>query len=72
MRIDRCLCYGATFRSLKEIAERTGARSLDELRRHVEFGTNCGLCRPYVRRMLETGQTVFSEIIDAGSGAERK
>jgi bacterioferritin-associated ferredoxin len=23
----------------------------------------CGLCRPYLRRMLETGETVFTEVL---------
>jgi bacterioferritin-associated ferredoxin len=26
-------------------------------------GDQCGLCRPYLRRMLATGETVFHEIL---------
>lgn len=63
MQIDRCLCFGKTFAELAETAERTGARSVAELQAHALFGQKCGLCHPYVRRMLRTGQTVFGEVV---------
>lgn len=63
MRIDRCLCFGRTFAELAEVAAETGARSVPELQEHVVFGRKCGLCHPYVRRMLRTGQTVFTEVV---------
>jgi NAD(P)H-nitrite reductase large subunit len=38
-------------------------RTLEEIR--SEFGCMdcCGMCRPYIERMLETGETVFHQII---------
>ena len=33
------------------------------LLRETGCGDQCGLCRPYIRRMLATGETVFHEII---------
>jgi bacterioferritin-associated ferredoxin len=63
MDIDRC--YQQTFEDLKAIAEDTGADSIEDLQAHVTFGKNCQLCHPYVRRMLETGETVFHEVIEA-------
>ncbi|HEX7069309.1 MAG TPA: (2Fe-2S)-binding protein [Rhodothermales bacterium] len=66
IRIDRCICRQKTFAELAAVARRTGARSVAELQQHVDFGTGCGLCRPYVRRMLETGQVVFDEILEEG------
>ncbi len=63
LRIDRCFCFGQTFAGLKRTADHTGADSVEALQRHVLFGTKCGLCRPYVRRMLRTGETVFHEIV---------
>lgn len=63
MNIDRCYCYQKTFSEIKEVAETTGADSVEGLQQHVEFGLNCGLCHPYVRRMLRTGDTSFSRII---------
>lgn len=63
MRIDRCLCFDRTFAELRRTADRTGAATVEALQRHVPFGLRCGLCKPYVRRMLATGETVFSEVI---------
>jgi len=39
-----------------------GAKSVEQLQSHVEFGKNCGLCLPYVRLMLQTGKTSFEVI----------
>ena len=64
MDIDRCYCYQQRFSTLKRIAEETGADSVESLQSHVQFGENCRLCHPYVRRMLKTGQTVFHDVID--------
>jgi bacterioferritin-associated ferredoxin len=61
--IDRCVCFDVRFAELKEMAERTGARSVPELQEHIEFGRNCHLCHPYVRLMLQSGLTVFREIV---------
>jgi bacterioferritin-associated ferredoxin len=63
IRIDRCVCHARSFARLREEADRTGAGTVDELRDHVDFGEGCGYCLPYVRRMLRTGETVFTEIL---------
>lgn len=63
MKIDRCYCFQKRFADLKAVAEETGAVTVQEVQQHVEFGHNCGLCHPYVRRMLRTGQTSFDRII---------
>ena len=63
IRIDRCVCFSRTFTELRTIAEDAGARTLEDLQRHTDFGRGCGLCHPYVRRMLRTRETVFSEIL---------
>ena len=62
MTIDRCYCFQKTFAALKAVAEATGASGVEALQEHVEFGQQCKLCHPYVRRMLRTGTTVFHEI----------
>jgi bacterioferritin-associated ferredoxin len=31
--------------------------------RETGCGAQCGLCRPYLRRMLRTGQTEFHELL---------
>lgn len=63
MHIDRCYCFQETFATLKEVADETQAASVEALQDHIEFGQQCKLCHPYVRRMLRTGMTVFGEII---------
>ena len=63
MHIDRCYCFQKTFAELKERAEATGARTVEALQAQILFGQQCGLCHPYVRRMLRTGKTVFGEIV---------
>lgn len=68
MRIDRCVCFDKTFAELKSVSEATGAGTIEDLQRQVKFGSNCRLCNPYVRRMLRTGETVFSEVIEEELG----
>lgn len=63
MRIDRCSCFDIPFAELKDVALRSGAPDVASLQQHVTFGRRCRLCHPYVRRMLRTGETVFSEIV---------
>ncbi|MFB6097544.1 MAG: (2Fe-2S)-binding protein [Salinibacter sp.] len=67
MRIDRCYCYEQTFEDLKAVADAEGVESVEALQAHVTFGENCQLCHPYVRRMLETGETTFDEVLEADS-----
>ena len=62
IEIDRCVCYDVRFDTLKSALDER-PRTLDEIR--SEFGCMdcCGMCRPYIERMLETGETVFHQII---------
>jgi bacterioferritin-associated ferredoxin len=57
---------GRLFADLLPLARTRGYR-LADLMRETGCGDRCGLCRPYLRRMLATGQTVFHEIIEAGA-----
>jgi bacterioferritin-associated ferredoxin len=61
-RINRCVCMGRTFEELKELAAANGWDA-NELRKKTGCGGGCGLCVPYVRIMLRTGQTEFCELI---------
>lgn len=68
MRIDRCVCFHTPFSDLQALADKTGRTSIEALQAIHPFGSNCGLCMPYVRRMLASGETVFHEIVtDADS-----
>jgi bacterioferritin-associated ferredoxin len=60
--VTHCICYGRSFLELKLIAEKHGVKSIEQLQDHIDFGLNCKLCHPYVKKMLETGQTKFEVI----------
>lgn len=62
LRIDRCVCQGRLFSDLHQAAHREGW-DLARLTAATGCGAQCGLCRPYLRRMLETGETVFTAVL---------
>ena len=62
VEIDRCLCRSRAFADLLPLA-RDGGWDLETLMRRTGCGAGCGLCRPYLRRMLATGETVFHELL---------
>ncbi len=62
MRIVRCECRHLPFDRLLPMA-RADDWDLVTLIRETGCGAQCGLCRPYLRRMLATGETVFHEIL---------
>lgn len=63
MKIDRCVCFDRIFRDLQRIAATKHCNTIKELQEHAEFGKECRLCHPYIRRMLRTGETVFGQVI---------
>ena len=62
VEITRCLCRSIAFEQLLPRA-RAGGWDLETLMRETGCGAGCGLCRPYLRRMLATGETVFHELL---------
>ncbi len=65
LRIERCVCVNVSF---EEMLETSRAERLDQDGLERRFGCcrGCGLCAPYVRRMLRTGETCFGEILRDG------
>ena len=57
-----CICRGVPFAALLRLA-RAGGWTLDTLMTETGCGMQCGLCRPYLRRMLATGETTFHELL---------
>lgn len=51
----RCVCASITFAEMKL----SGAKSLEEIGDRFDAGINCGLCVPYISRMLQTGEIEF-------------
>ena len=71
VHIDRCVCKRTLFATLEPMA-RDHRWNLSDLMDATGCGAQCGLCRPYLRQMLATGQTVFHEILadPPAAGAE--
>jgi bacterioferritin-associated ferredoxin len=65
--ISRCICRNVEFSELLPRAQ-AGGWSLPDLVRETGCGGQCGLCRPYLSRMLRTGETEFHEILTAEDG----
>jgi bacterioferritin-associated ferredoxin len=65
--ISRCICKGTFFQELLPLA-RAGGWNLTDLVRETGCGGQCGLCRPYLSRMLRTGETEFYEILTSETG----
>ena len=63
--VSRCICMRFPFDRLLPLA-RARAWDLADVMRETGCGDQCGLCRPYLRRMLRTGQTEFHELLAEG------
>jgi bacterioferritin-associated ferredoxin len=62
MRIDRCICADVTFAEALQAARADGL-TLADLQRRFGCSASCGMCGPYLRRTLRTGETVFHQIV---------
>ena len=60
--VTMCVCRGVPFAEILPRA-RAGGWGLEEIARSTGCGATCGLCRPYLRRMLATGETEFRELL---------
>lgn len=63
IRITKCLCFDVEFSTLVRIAKKSGATTIPALQEEITFGKRCRLCHPYVKRALETGESIFTELI---------
>lgn len=70
LTIDRCVCRNRRFGELLPLARARGW-GLPELAVETGCGDQCGLCRPYLRRMLATGETVFHAILTEDAECRR-
>jgi bacterioferritin-associated ferredoxin len=60
--ISRCICRDTGFADLL-VRARDRSWTLADIIRETGCGGHCGLCRPYLRRMLATGETEFRELL---------
>jgi bacterioferritin-associated ferredoxin len=59
MKIDRCVCFNVPFETIKQ----NGDLSLPVINDLYGCGSKCGMCIPYIKRMMKTGETSFEQII---------
>jgi bacterioferritin-associated ferredoxin len=60
--VSRCICRNVAFSDLLPRA-RAANWTLIDLIAETGCGGQCGLCRPYLREMLRSGQTEFTELL---------
>lgn len=58
--VRACMCYPHTFAELKTMVGPHRWTTVQQISDAVGCGSGCGLCRPYLARMLETGETAFA------------
>lgn len=62
--ITRCVCYSVRFDELKKIADDKKITDFEALKNERTCGMRCKMCIPYIKKMLETGQTEFLELLE--------
>ncbi len=64
--VDRCICHEVQFREILAWAAQRDDTTLMDIEDRWGCGGSCGMCRPYLKQVLETGQTQIPLMIDAG------
>jgi bacterioferritin-associated ferredoxin len=67
--VRACICYPHSFQTLLRMARQYQWQTVEEITEAVQCGSGCGSCRPYLKRMLETGETAF-EVLPASPPAK--
>lgn len=62
LHVERCVCVNVSFAELREASLADGLDA-EGLERRFGCCRGCGLCAPYVRRMLRTGETSFDVLL---------
>ncbi len=57
--VTKCVCRRITFAEIKEIADQRGVALIDHLIEDKVCCSGCGMCKPYVKKMLITGEVEF-------------
>ncbi|SMO74887.1 hypothetical protein [Fodinibius sediminis] len=58
-KVKKCVCHNRMFDEIKSYADEKELSSVEELREQNYCSNRCGLCIPYVKTVLKTGQTTF-------------
>ena len=63
LKIDKCICSNITFSEVKKIAQLINAKDIIDLQEKIDVARNCRLCVPYLKEMLNSGETEFHKLI---------
>ncbi|MCW9705837.1 (2Fe-2S)-binding protein [Fodinibius salsisoli] len=58
-KVTRCICHGRTFKEVQAFARKHQIHSVEELQQHDFCSNGCGLCIPYIKEVLTSGQLSF-------------
>jgi len=61
--VRSCICYPHTFAQLKEEAAQKGWTSVREITEAEACGSGCGMCMPYLQKMIDTGEVAFEVML---------
>lgn len=62
MTVNRCVCFSTTFAEILEAARPNGW-TVEDVEQALGCGSACGMCKPYIRECLKTGETTFDRFI---------
>ena len=57
--VSKCVCKRITFKELKDVTQEKGIGSLEQIIEEKLACTACGMCKPYVSKMMVTGVCEF-------------
>lgn len=58
--VKMCVCHRKTFEQIYEIAKERGIIKSETLIKEGICGGGCGMCHPYLNKMMVTGETSFA------------
>lgn len=64
IKIDCCVCYSISFEELHQISKQYELKTFEDLKNKKLCGARCQMCVPYIKKMLETGQTEFENQLE--------
>lgn len=57
--VSKCVCHKRSFLEIKKFANEHDIDSLESLQDRDYCCNGCGMCKPYVEMIFETGETEF-------------
>ncbi len=57
--VKRCVCHKKTFCEILDIASEMNFTTYAQLLENKICGMGCGMCHPYLNKMMVTGETEF-------------